>query len=249
MIVTNLDVLGGVETTISAALVVSALGVVMGRDLAGRVKVAGALAGWFVLVVILAATGALTNDHGIGTPGLGLAVALPIAMMWLAVMRAPSLREALDGAPLAILVAVQAVRILGLNFLLLQASGRLPAPFAPVAGWNDIVAGLAAIPLAWMVQRQTTGWRATLIAWNLFGMADLIAAVSLGVLSSPGPLRRIFAEPGTGLMTTLPWLLIPGFLVPLLFTVHMAIFHRLGKSARVGGSIDRDRKTNVVGAR
>jgi len=67
----NIDVLGGVEATISAALVVSALGVVMGRDLAGRVKVAFVLVGWFVLIVILAATGALGNDHGIGTPGLG----------------------------------------------------------------------------------------------------------------------------------------------------------------------------------
>jgi hypothetical protein len=213
----NIDVLGGVEATISAALVVSALGVVMGRDLAGRVKVAFVLVGWFVLIVILAATGALGNDHGIGTPGLGLAVALPIVLMWLALMRVPSLRGALDAAPLAILVAVQTVRILGVNFLLLQASGRLPAPFAPVAGWGDIFAGLVAIPVAWMIQRQTPGWRPLLVAWNLFGMADLIAAVSLGVLSSPGPLRRIFAEPGTGLMTTLPWLLIPGFLVPLLF--------------------------------
>lgn len=244
---TNLDVLGGVESTISAALVVSALAVVLGRDLAGRVKVAGALAGWFVLVVILAATGALTNDHGIGTPGLGLAVVLPIALMWLALMRVQSLRDALAAAPQAILVAVQAVRILGVNFLLLQASGRLPAPFAPVAGWGDIFAGLVTILVAWMVYRRTTGWRSLLIAWNLFGMADLIAAVSLGVLSSPGPLRRIFAEPGTGLMTTLPWLLIPGFLVPLLFTTHLAIFYRLGKSARAGGSVDREGKINVVG--
>jgi hypothetical protein len=29
---------------------------------------------------------------------------------------------------------------------------------------------------------------------------------------------------------TLPWLLIPGFLVPLLVTTHLAIFYRLTKS-------------------
>jgi hypothetical protein len=28
-------------------------------------------------------------------------------------------------------------------------------------------------------------------------------------------------------MSTLPWLIIPGFLVPLLATTHIAIFHRL----------------------
>jgi hypothetical protein len=40
-------------------------------------------------------------------------------------------------------------------------------------------------------------------------------------------MRLIFAEPGSAIMTTLPWLLIPGFLVPLLFAVHIAIFIRL----------------------
>jgi hypothetical protein len=28
-------------------------------------------------------------------------------------------------------------------------------------------------------------------------------------------------------MTTLPWLLIPGFLVPLLAVTHLAVFYRL----------------------
>jgi hypothetical protein len=28
-------------------------------------------------------------------------------------------------------------------------------------------------------------------------------------------------------MSTLPWLLIPGFLVPLLIIIHLTIFHRL----------------------
>jgi hypothetical protein len=39
-------------------------------------------------------------------------------------------------------------------------------------------------------------------------------------------------------MTTLPWLLIPGFLVPLLATAHLAIFYRLAKPARVRDSIE-----------
>ncbi|MDB5290450.1 MAG: hypothetical protein JWL69_1691 [Phycisphaerales bacterium] len=235
---TTFDVIGAVELTMSAAIMVAALSVVMGRNVAERIKVAAVLSGWFVIVVILATTGALHPQRGIGAPGLGLAVALPILLMWVALMRVPSLRDGLDRAPLEVLVGVHVVRILGFSFLVLQARGRLPAPFAPSAGWGDIVAGLAAVPVAWMVYRQVSGWRAALIAWNVFGMADLIAAVTLGVLSSPGPLRRIFAEPGTGLMTLLPWLLIPGFLVPLLFTTHLAIFYRLAKSPRARTSID-----------
>ncbi|HWE96942.1 MAG TPA: hypothetical protein VG269_23475 [Tepidisphaeraceae bacterium] len=226
------DVIGGVELTLSAAIMVAALSVVIGRNVAERIRLAALLGVWFVVVVILAATGAVHYQRGIGAPGMGLAVAVPIVLMWLALVRVPSLREGLERAPLAVLVGVHVVRVLGVSFIVLQAAGRLPAPFAPSAGWGDIVAGLAAVPVAWMVHRQSRGWRAALIAWNVFGMADLIAAVTLGVLSSPGPLRRIYAEPGTGLMSLLPWLLIPGFLVPLLFTTHLMIFRRLGDRQR-----------------
>ena len=77
------------------------------------------------------------------------------------------------------------IRVLGASFLILMASNRLPAPFAPVAGGGDIVAGAVAVPVAWLVYQRAKGWRTVLMAWNLFGLADLIAAVTLGVLSSP----------------------------------------------------------------
>jgi hypothetical protein len=35
-------------------------------------------------------------------------------------------------------------------------------------------------------------------------------------------------------MTTLPWLLIPGFLVPILFVVHIGIFARLAQAKTLG---------------
>jgi hypothetical protein len=188
---TTFDLIGAVELTLSASIVITALSVVIGRDAAQRVKLAAALLGWFVIVVILGATQALHYEHGIGTPGLGLAVAVPIALMWLALMRVPSLRDGLDLAPLAVLVGVQVVRILGANFLVLQANNRLPAPFAPVAGWADIVVGALAIPVSWLVLRQARAWRAALFTFNLLGLTDLISAITLGALSAPGPLRRI----------------------------------------------------------
>jgi hypothetical protein len=227
------DLLGAVELTMSAAIVIAALSVVFGHDTARRLKYLSVLAGWFVIVVFLAATRMLHYGDGIGTPGVGLAIVVPVALIWLSLMRMPALRERLDDAPLAALVAVHAVRILGVSFLILYADHRLPAPFAPVAGWGDIIAGLAAIPVAWLVYRRARGWRAALLAWNLYGMTDLIAAVTLGVLSSPGPLRHIFAQPDAGLISLLPWLLIPGFLVPLLMTTHMMVLYRLTRPANV----------------
>ena len=66
-----------------------------------------------------------------------------------------------------------------------------------------------------------------IVIWNTVGLTDLIVAVGLGVTSAPGPLQLIGSGAGSGLMTTLPWLLIPGFLVPTLACTHLAIFYRL----------------------
>jgi len=224
---TTFDVLGGVELTASAAIVISAVSLGFGLHKPARYGLATALSVWFAVVVALAATGSLGYEHGIGIGGVGLAVFVPVVALWAAMLRLPSLRAGLERVSLPSLIAVHAVRIAGISFLVLYAQGRLPAPFAPFAGWGDILAGAFAVPVALLVARRGAAWRTALWTWNVFGLADLVTAVTLGVLSSPGPLRRMFAEPGSGLMSTLPWLLIPGFLVPLLLFIHLTIFHRL----------------------
>lgn len=75
------------------------------------------------------------------------------------VLRSASLRLAVREIPLAMLVGVHVIRILGVYFLVLYAQDRLPAPFAPLAGWGDTITGLAAIPLAWWLARGETAAR------------------------------------------------------------------------------------------
>ncbi len=228
----NTDLIGSIELTASAAIVLAALSIGFGSSVAARIRIAAWLAAWFVVVVILAATRALYYEHGLGAPGLGIAVALPIAILCLVVARVESLREEFHRVPLWLLVGVHVVRLLGVSFIILYATDRLPAPFAPVAGWGDIFVGATALPVAWLVYRRSMNARLVLWIWNFIGMADLIAAVGLGVISSPGPQRLIFAEPSSAIMTTLPWLLIPGFLVPLLFAVQIGLFIRLVKDKK-----------------
>jgi len=228
----NIDLIGSIELTASAAIVIAALSIGFGANATTRFRAAIGLSAWFVLVVILAATRALYYEHGLGAPGLGIAVALPIAVLCIVVARVHSLREGFSRVPLWLLAGVHTVRVLGIMFVILYAAGRLPAPFAPVAGWGDIFVGATALPVAWFAYRQPTNARPILWIWNVIGLVDLIAAVGLGVISSPGPQRLIFAEPSSAIMTTLPWLLIPGFLVPLLFAVHIGTFVRLAKDKK-----------------
>jgi hypothetical protein len=165
--------------------------------------------------------------------GLGLAVCLPVVMLCLALFLVPSLRSALDRVPLALLIGVNAVRLLGVTFVILYQMHRLPAPFAPVAGWGDILVGLTALPVAWLAAGSAGRSRPVILLWNVIGLLDLVVAVGLGVASSPGPIQLIVVEPNTGIMSTLPWLVIPGFLVPLLTTTHLAIFYRLRAAFQV----------------
>ena len=225
----NIDLIGSVTLTASAAIMIAALSIGFGSTAMVRTRIAAWLTAWFVFVVILAATRALYYEGGLGAPGLGVAVALPIAVLCIVVARTQALREEFHRVPLWLLVGVHVVRLLGISFIILYTGGRLPAPFASAAGWGDIFVGATALPVAWFAYRRPTNVRSMIWIWNVIGIADLINAVGLGVISSPGPQRLIFVEPSSAIMATLPWLLIPGFLVPLLFAVHIGILIRLAK--------------------
>jgi hypothetical protein len=225
----KLDLLAAIGLTACAAVAISALAIGLGQSPTARVRLAALFFGWFLLVTGLAAADALHYQHGTGILGLGAAVVLPLAILFITGLRSAAAQRAMLAIPLWLLIGINSIRVLGVFFVILHAAGRLPAPFAPTAGWGDIVVGLTAGPLAWFAFRRMSLARPAIWIWNVIGLVDLIAAIGLGVTSSPGPLRLIFAEPGTSLMTTLPWLLIPGFLVPLLAWTHLVTFYRLAK--------------------
>jgi hypothetical protein len=221
------DILSTIGLTASASLIVAFLAYAMAESPSGRLTVAGGLVAWFALVLAIGAGGALDPARGLGVPALGLTVVLPVAALVCASFAFAPIRAALAATPLPALVAVNTVRILGVIFVILYAAGRLPPPFAPSAGWGDIIAGVAAPPLAWAIARFGERVRMLALLWNVFGAADLVNAVALGALSAPGPLNAFAGPPTSAIMTSLPWLMIPGFLVPCFFFIHLVIFHRL----------------------
>jgi hypothetical protein len=220
------DLLSTIELTVSAALVVAVLAFTLAATKRGRIETAALLAVWFAVVVFLGATSALDA----GPPALAAAVILPVAALSVAFFSFPSIKAAAMAMPLPALEAVHAARILGLSFVLLYAAGRLPAPFAPIAGWGDIFVGVAALPVAWAMSRFGARVRRLALVWNALGLLDLVAAIALGAVSAPGPIQIFIGPPDSGLMSTLPWLLIPGFLVPSYMFIHIVIFYRLTRS-------------------
>ncbi len=221
-----LDILSTAELTVSASIAVGFLSLAMAQSAGGRIKILVALGAWFALVLAIGASGALSPAGG-GAPALGLTVILPIAALVGAYFALPSIRDAMATTPLPALIGLHAIRLLGFSFIILYAEGRLPAPFAPSAGWGDVFIGATALPVAWAVVRFGARVRPLVLLWNALGVADLVIALTLGPLSAPGPLQVFVGPPDSSPMTALPWLIIPGFLVPILLFTHVVMFTRL----------------------
>lgn len=232
-----LDVIGALA--LGAVLVVDVTVLIGLAAISTRAKFSAfVIAGtWVTTIVMLAAMGRFAPGAlgPIAAPTLVFGVTLTgLLAAWL---RSPAFRNALLSVPLTGLVGINAMRAGGIFFLVLYAQGRLSAPFAPSAGWGDIVTGLAAIGLAAMVARGSQRPDVRLATWNAFGALDLIVAVTLGLLSEPGTPLRVFTDaPGIAAMTTLPWVAVPTLLVPLYLLTHLTIAARLW-SARTARTI------------
>lgn len=187
-----------------------------------------AVIAWFGLIAALSGLGVYALPNGF--LGIGASVVVPVIVGIIAAAKVPSLRAAALGIPLATLIALHVGRLLGVFFLMLESDGRLPHTFAHTAGWGDIAVGLLAIPVALAAYRRTAGWPALVLAWNTLAIGDLITAVTLGFGSGETPLRFIHESPSTATITTLPWTLIPGFLVPTYFLTHFAIYAQLKRA-------------------
>jgi hypothetical protein len=224
----NFDLVSTAELSAGTAIVSMTIVWIFARTLTQRIVIATALALWFATVLFLGSSGILSPTR-LGTPALGVAVMLPILALSLLVLRTDRGRNSILQTPLPVLIAIHALRSLGFTFVVLYLAGRLPAPFAPAAGWGDMFIGVTALPLAWFISRNNgNGLGYNLLwLWNVLGILDLVTAIALGATSSPGPIQLFHVTPNSSLMTTLPWIIIPCFLVPALAFFHIATFYRL----------------------
>ena len=231
-----LDLIG--TTVLTAAIAVNLNATITMMPLSPVQKLtAVALAGlWIGFAIALSSTGiyAVTSTP---VPTIGVIAGLPLLAAGLAVLWSARVREALLALPLPLLVGLNTMRIFGALFVLLAAEGRLSGPFPQSAGWGDVIVGLTAIPLTIAIARSPKGNRGALLTWNLFGTLDLVAAVTLGIISAPGsPLQLLGGTVGSTAVTALPWSNIPSLLVPFYLITHGVIFARLARANRVAAA-------------
>jgi hypothetical protein len=181
------------------------------------------LAAWAIAVMVLARRGWFEATPEETVPPIGRAIGLAPLLLFGALAISPSLRRMLSRQ--SSLIRLHQWRFFGAVFLTLMAFGQLPALFALPAGIGDILVAAAA---PWVARGlDAPGGRRRAIVFGLLGMLDLIVAVGLGTTTNPGRLHLFDTVPSSEVMTRFPMALVPAFLVPLAFSLHVASLWQL----------------------
>src|SRR5439155_26095877 len=141
-------------------------------------------------------------------PVVGLFVLVPLLVTALATAW-PAARQAMLSIPMAAMIALNIVRSFAVLFLMLAAEGRLSGPFPYSAAWGDIITGVVAVPVLWLLKDGVARHTTAIATWNLFGVADLVLAIGFGITSSEGSPLQIFPGPGSDAMQSVPWSFVP----------------------------------------
>jgi hypothetical protein len=182
--------------------------------------------GWLVLTSALALNDAYRGaaDH---LPTIQYGIVLPILIGGLWIWRSPRLARIIDAVPQHWLVGVQLYRVLGAIFLVLNGTGKLPGLFAWPAGLGDVLVGVLAPVVATAHARDPHKNADLVLTWNLFGLVDLLVAVTTGFLTSPSPLQLFAYDAPNELISAFPLVLVPVYLVPVSVLLHIASLTKL----------------------
>src|SRR5215467_8191576 len=198
------------------------------------------LIGWVALAQYLGAANtyfATADTAGAGVPTVLFGLLIPLAVAAIALWQSESIARLVSAIPLHWLVAAQVYRVGGGQFLVLWADGRLPWQFALPAGIGDVATGIAAVVVAAQLARNALGaYRAT-YAWCLFGIADLIVAIAMGAMTSPGRPHLLAFDAPNLLITAYPLVMVPTFAVPLALMLHGLVLWRLQRGAAASGRL------------
>jgi hypothetical protein len=227
-----LDFLGFIATAALMVLAVNAVITFMDVSPSAKLTLATLTGLWIGIAAAAGSAGMIAISKPF--PVVGLFVAVPLVTAAVAAAW-PRARAAMLSIPMPIMIGLNAGRVFAVLFLLLAVEGRLAGPFPHFAGWGDIITGVFALPAAWLAKDAGTRHLNAIAAWDLFGTADLVLAITLGVTSAEGsPLQIFNAPPGSAAMQQLPWSFVPTVLVPFWLILHAIIWTQLRRLRNFG---------------
>src|SRR5262245_7137679 len=186
-----LDFIGTIVLVAAIITSINALTGAMPISSSQRLAVSAGAGLWTGLAAALGAANLFVGTNPIGPPVIGTVIVFPLVATAVAAQVSPSVRAALQGMSMPVLIGLNVWRVAGGFFLLLAAEGRLGGPFPYSAGWGDVITGALALPVAWLALR---GQGKLLVwSWNAFGMLDLVVALAFGMIFANGQSVRLLS--------------------------------------------------------
>jgi hypothetical protein len=229
------------ESTVRPLVTIIALGLIwsgaarMPASAKSRYATAGVLSavliGWLAVAQYLGAANTYFAGTETAVPLVLFGLLIPLTVAAIALWQSESIARLVSAIPLHWLVAAQVYRAAGGIFLVLWADGRLPWQFALPAGIGDVATGSVAIVVAALLARNAVGARRATYAWCLFGIADLVVAITMGAMTSPGRAHLLAFEVPNLLISSYPLVMVPTFAVPLALMLHGLVLWRLRRGA------------------
>ncbi|MBD2703754.1 hypothetical protein IC229_24120 [Spirosoma sp. BT702] len=154
-------------------------------------------------------------------PHFLLAIGPPFGLI-IGVLIIPKSRAWIRGLPLSTLTLVHVVRVpVELTLYSLFLYQQIPE-LMTFAGRNfDVLSGLTAPVMAWLVFRQKSISLRWLLLWNVVALGLVLNIVIHAILSAPFPFQQLaFGQPNVGVLKA-PYVWLPGFIVPVVLFSHV----------------------------
>ncbi|MBP9102406.1 MAG: hypothetical protein KBF82_00985 [Chitinophagaceae bacterium] len=184
------------------------------------------IACWVALLTVLSQKGFFTDFSKL-PPRPAFAILIPLPLILLITFSKTG-TKIIKLVPSHWFVFMQSFRIfvevlIWLAFL----SNILPVQMSFEGRNFDIISGILALPVGYFLLKRKNFSPKLAIAFNIIGIVLLLNILIVAVLSMPTSFRYFMNEPSNSLVATFPFILLPGVLVPIAYSMHIFSLRQL----------------------
>lgn len=191
---------------------------------------------WTILLLLLSTYNFFEVFSPFPRPVLAILIPLPIV---LAIAFSKTGTQLVRSTPSHWLVFMQSFRI-AVELLLVMAfiNGKIPVQMTFEGRNYDILTGIFALPVGYLLMKKKSYAAGLAIAFNIVGFLLLINILAIAVLSMPTPIRYFMNEPANTIVSKFPFILLPGVLVPIAYTMSIFSLRQLLVKEKTVPSLD-----------
>lgn len=182
---------------------------------------------WFFFLTAISLAG-ISSNFNLVPFNVGPVFIIPLVTILL-VTYSKKMKHLLPLIPETSLVYLQVFRLfVEILLWMLFTQGLLPVQMTFEGRNFDVLTGITAPLVAFFLIRN----KQAMIVWHLICLGLLVNIVVVAVLSMPTPFRVFDNEPANTIVTAFPFILLPGFLVPLAYWLHLLSLRQLAIKKR-----------------